>query len=289
MKIESKESYHRWVVLYGEHSWLLENCEAEALTELTNMCERPVHHELVCGLIDRLVFVDVDRRKKCLADIVEQITDHWALPVDKTLVGAVTPDNEADSAQLIVQCLKPHFQRKGYGEVRVVNNFGKCRQLSSIAEYQHVVLIDEFIGTGTTMTNRIEQLRKTIQDCLARGDIKTANHSIDICALACMEEGKRILEDQNVRLFAPIWLKKGIAAYYDGRERFAAYRAILELERQLDRSKDNNSIFPCGYRKSEGLYAMDEGNAVNNLFPIFWWPYMKDKRQRQTMFRRKDA
>jgi hypothetical protein len=289
MKIDSKESFHKWLTLHTKHPWLRENCEANAITELVDMCKRPVHHELVCDLIDRFVFVDIERRKECLIDIVEQITNHWALPVNETLVAAVTQDNEADSAQYIAHCLRPLFQRKGYDKLRVVNNFGKCCRLKSIAKYQYLVLIDEFIGTGSTMTNKVEQLRKSIKNYMDKGDIKSKNHSINICALACMDQGKRTIESQNVRLFAPILLQKGIAGYCEGKKRFSAYRAIMVMERQLDKSKDNYYILPCGYRKSEALYGMVEGNAVNNLFPVFWWPYSKNDKKRQTMFHRKEA
>lgn len=287
MKFQNKKSYHKWFSLFQEHSWLLEY--SEALAELADMCKRSVHHDVVCDLISRLVFIDGDKRKKYLLDIVNKITECWALPLNETLIAAITNDNDADSAQYIVQCLKQPFQSKGYGKIRVVNNFGKCCQIDCIKNYQHIILVDEFIGTGRTMLNRISCLRNTINNYYSDGHIKSESHSIKVCVLACMEEGKKVVENEQVNLFTPILLKKGIASYYEGNQRFTAYRAILELERQLDKSRDNNYIFPCGYRKSEALYAMDEGNAVNNLFPIFWWPYVKGDIKRRTMFYRKEA
>ena len=277
--------HHKWFALFSKHDWLAELCDS--LAELKQMCTNQAEEHLVCDLIDRFHFVTVEERKQCISEIVSQIINRWELSDSDTVLVATTIDNDADSAQYIAQCIKPIMKRQQWENVRIINNFGKCCQLDCIIKYKNIVFIDEFIGSGTTILNRVDQFRKTVDEYHRTGRISFREHSLKVCVLACMEHARPLIQNKGVDLFAPLWLKKGIAGYYPIRERYKAYRAILQLEKQLDRSKDKNDIFPCGYKKSETLYAMDEGNAVNNLFPIFWWPYARDKKQRQTLFYRK--
>ena len=74
---------------------------------------------------------------------------------------ATTADYEPDSAQLMLQLLKPLLPAHGWANVKLNNNF--TRSFKHLAEYPVVVLIDEFSGTGKTLLSRIKSLKSEAQ------------------------------------------------------------------------------------------------------------------------------
>ena len=84
-------------------------------------------------------------------------------------------------------------------------------------------------------------------------------------------------------VFAVHCLKKGISGYYEFPKLTEKLNIMLQMESRLEYSPDSK-YFPFGYKRSEALYGADGWNAVNNLFPIFWWGELKDGKERTPLF-----
>jgi hypothetical protein len=115
---------------------------------------------------------------------------------------------------------------------------------------------------------------------------KKNNVIVKAVAIAGMEAASNALHGLNVECYCPVWLKKGISERFDGVELQQYTDNMKELEENL-LHKFNGLYLPSfGYKKSEALFCLEGHNVPNNVFPIFWWPILKDKSRRTTIFNR---
>lgn len=265
--------------LLQKQPWL--SNKGDCLDELMEMCVHLDEQQLVCGLLDRFKYLSAQELSQYLNQMAAQIIKVWALPEGQTQIVAMTHDHKADSAQLILQMLKPILVQYGWSNATLVNRCDKAAK--HIVTHPIVVLVDEFSGTGKTVCGRL----KTIQRCSAEKNVQS--YEVKVCLVACMEEGKRRIEREGVEVYAPLVQRKGITDHYIGDELDGARDKMLRLESLLKQAIDGKSLPSFGHGGAEALYGAELGNVPNNVFPLFWWPQMEDGRQRNALFTRSDA
>lgn len=278
----SKEDYIVWFRPLNKHPWLL-NYE-ESFSELMAFCANRDEIRIVCDLLSRLTFLDYKMQATFCSEMVKKIKCEWALPISETQVVAITTGSDPDSAQVIVQMLKVAFAREGWSSVKLVNRFGKC--LQTLVQHPKIVLVDEFIGSGTTILNRIKQLRSNCDKLVSEGKM-SGDYEIKVCVIASLEDARAVVESEGVEIHAELWLKKGITQHYIGRALRKACKCMLRMESRL-LWNERDEEFPFGYKRSEALFAVQDGNASNNLFPVFWWERLKNGKIRKPLFIRKE-
>jgi len=251
----SKEEYNLIFGLLIEEAWLQKHCTR--ISELMAFCADRSETKLVCDLLKRFTFISLDKQAKCCDQIAKRIVEDWSLPQNETQIVAMTMDNDPDSAQLILQMLKTSFAMYGWGNVKMINRFGKC--IRDLPRYPKIILVDDFVGSGTTVLNRIRQLDNAY-DILTSQDKAPDAYEIRICVVACMEKARRLIESEGMVIHAELWLKKGITQHYEGRDLRKACKKMLRMEARLE-SNDNDPEFPFGYKRTEALYAVEYANA----------------------------
>lgn len=269
--------------LFFNNPWLGKH--EEAFNELVEACDTFDEQLLIFDLLDRFNYVKIDDMKVHLENIVKYIFETLKLPIDKTQIVATTVDTAADSAQMIIQFLKPIFAKLGYRDVKIVNSIRDS--VRNVIKYPNVVYVDEFVGTGKTMVRRIRDFSKNydleVNKEIANGNTG-ANYVIYVAVLASMIEAKVEIEKTGVSMFASLWLNKGISYHYEGEDLDSACLRMKRLETLLVNDVNADKFPSFGYGKAEALYCLEEGNIPNSVFPLFWWPSFVDGTQRQPMF-----
>ena len=269
--------------LFFNNPWLGKH--EEAFNELVEACDTFEEQLLIFDLLDRFNYIKIDDMKLHLENIVKYIFETLKLPVDRTQIVATTVDTSADSAQMIIQYLKPIFARQGYREVKIVNSI--AASVSNVIKYPNIVYVDEFVGTGKTIAKRIRDFRNIydleIKNEIARGNVD-ASYVLHVAVLASMFEAKTEIEKTGVDIFASLWLNKGISHHFEGDDLNNACLRMKRLETLLVNDVNAEKFPSFGYGKAEALYCLEEGNIPDSVFPLFWWPSYFDGTKRQTMF-----
>jgi hypothetical protein len=235
--------------------------------------------------LHRFQFYDSTAREPHLAAMVDHIVKEWRLGEHNTQFVATTLNDEADSAQGILQELKPRFAHRGWQQVRTVNKLGGASK--NIPPFSNVVLVDEFSGTGKTIKSRVTQLRSDVREALkVKG--ASAELTVRVCLLASMEEAIEAITAHGVQVFAPIVLKKGISGYYSGDALASARTQMERLESRLSPEIEGEPLPLFGYGRAEALFSTDE-NPPNSIFPVFWWPRSKSGKSRKTLLVRQQS
>jgi len=250
--------YRKIFELVRQKEWL-ESRDGQ-LVSLLNTCDTERQQALIFDLINRFHYSgDVDLRHSA-ARIAEIISKEWKLSASETKVVAIADKDEADGSQFLTQALRQHFSRdEGWSS----SNF--LSQITAVASFgadvKNVVLIDDFIGTGTKISRKFKWAEKKLGDL----GCKTA---IYMCSMAAMEASKSVLDTLRGKYFSDLWLKKGISDYFEGDALTNACSDMQQLEKKLD---DLPANYRFGFKESESIFYQEPFNVSNNVFPVFWW------------------
>lgn len=263
--------------LYVKQKWLVS--KDSELRFLIDNCDSKEEKELIFSLLDRFSYLDMDNFNLLQNEIADFIINGLDFKEETTQILALAWDDEADSSQAILQAIKHKLNIKGWKNFLTVNKFGKAMKYHGAGRTQ-IVIIDEFVGSGKTLKSRIDYLKKNITG------------EFDYCCifLAGIDSTINTLTSDNIRIFCPLPLKKGISEFYDKSEVNKQEIAMLNLELKLAQKINDKDIFDYthGYGCAEALYTMEGcgGNTPNSVFPIFWWIEDNEKRKRNTILSR---
>ena len=187
-------------------------------------------------------------------------------------------DSSIDSSQFILYGLKPILESHKWRKYKHINTFGKCYQaFKKSNQHNKIVLVDEFIGTEQTASGRVKEIKRTFdQNGIDR-------YSIKIKCLISTKMGIERLKQEGLDVTSIEIFEKGISDYYSAEEKDKKIKLMLDIEKILSPSYNGREMPSLGYGKAECLYGREGGNTPNNVFPVFWWPFYQNKKERRTL------
>jgi hypoxanthine phosphoribosyltransferase len=267
--------FTRLTKLHLDYKWL--TYEPQALFELWCLTENDDQKDIIEFLIKNFSYINEHSLSEGSLKIAATIESTWKLSAKDTFLTATCDDRKPDGSQTLIQSLKNKFSINW----RELNFFNSLPiSINEIPSDSNIVLVDDFIGTGDTISRKLKYVNDTIEK---RG---LKNITVKIVSLAAMNFTQEVLNGLKVDYFSPNWLKKGISELVPTEKRDAATKSMEELEKKLKKQYKGKPLPYFGYKKSESLYALGSHNIPNNVFPIFWWPFLKGGIQRKTLFKR---
>lgn len=176
--------------------------------------------------------------------------------------------------------LKPAFSDdRGWQTTSFVANMSDA--IPHTASGNAIVLIDEFSGSGRTLQKAVSWCRRQLEE-------KGINAKIYACCLAAMESGIEKVRQETDDFFACHVIKREISDHFKDEELIAAISMMERLEGELAPKVGDEALdkYKFGYKRSEALYYFQNGNSVNNTFPIFWWKELKNNKYWQPLLKR---
>jgi len=141
-----------------------------------------------------------------------------------------------------------------------VANVFKLSELYPKRKGSLIIFIDDFVGTGNTACETIEEYCKN----------SVNDDEVIIVSAVALEMGIKALNDIGFKIYSSQVLKKGI---YDSKritDKAIAYRIIEGIENRLKIS----GKFRLGFGRSEALVRMYR--TPNNTLPVYWCSEMKN-------------
>lgn len=163
--------------------------------------------------------------------------------------------NKSKSAQAVLYMIKGElatYQRKVTTlYLKTIDNYNMLEAEDQRNE-SLICLVDDFVGTGQTALNVLEELKK-------RGFNK---NQLYVTALVAQESGINALEGYGVPGFASIIRKRGIS---DNPKYTECDMKIME---SIEAKIGVREPYKLGYGHSEALVKMIR--TPNNTFPVYW-------------------
>lgn len=123
-----------------------------------------------------------------------------------------------------------------------------------------ILLIDDFIGTGDTAIEALDEL-------LEKRDYD--NETLYVATLVCQEQGMNVINKRGFNVLSPIIRNRGISENYDKEEVEEMKILMRKIEDVLAQDSKFDPEFKFGYKESEALVALIR--TPNNTFPIYWY------------------
>ncbi len=278
MDLSSRASFQVIYNLQKKQPWLLDN--PAALEELLfSDCPEEKHRSLILDLINRFEYFSNNRYMETLSDLALEISTDPNLTENSTQVVAMAAGSGADSSQHVLYELKRLLEKNNWRDYLHVNNFSRAyRAYTKNNSHKNIVLIDEFIGTGDTVLNRVREIQNQFKN--------VHDYTLRVKVLVAMESGISKIQSAGINVSSIVTLKKGISDSYHSGVLENMIDLMLDLEKLLKTSYKGRDLPSLGYGKAESLYCRERGNTPNSVFPIFWWPFYNNEKTRKTMLTR---
>lgn len=271
----TREEFMRLKTIHDNNPWLAyEN--VNGLYELWEFADNDVQKELLEFLIDNFSYVGSDKFREACKSIAYQIESEWELSPQNTIITAICDNSEPDGSQFLLQAIK----NKLFGGWKDALYNAITTAAHNASSNSNFVIIDDFIGTGDKVTRKI----KYVYDTFTKIGVKDVK--VYVCSLAAMSFSKQVIESSTESMYSYMYLSKGISELAPEDKRDIYFSAMISLEDYLHWSKKQNKRFSLGYMKSEALFSLESTNVPNNVFPIFWWRYVKPGVERLPLLRR---
>lgn len=149
----------------------------------------------------------------------------------------------------------------------ILDDLEKLPNLNKIEANRYpILLIDDFIGTGDTAIEALEEIL----------EIKNyKNTTLFIACLVCQSQGVEAINNKGYHTIYNIKRNKGISNKYSGIELNAKIEIMKSVELILATDKRFEQDYSFGYKESEALVTMTR--TPNNTFPLYWFEAKLDK------------
>lgn len=263
------------MLLYKQASFL--KGKDKQLDELLRMCDSEEQWNLIYRLLSKFNYIQYPQYGILLNSMANYIKGVIEDNESNYCIMAITIGDEADSSQSLLEALKMPLE-PSYGKgLCSCNNFGRLHKYHKENPELRFVLVDEFCGSGKTLTSCVNILKKEGVDA-------------KICIMAGMEYAIQKIRDMGVEIHCCYEMPKGISEDEEmsKEEIEEAIKNMLALEGKLaaqikDAKLSDHSL---GYGGAQSLFAIEASNPPNNNFPVFWWKRYFDNTERKTLLHR---
>lgn len=233
-----------------------------------------------------------DKQQRFLIDLTKDFLWITGAEYAQKLIGVLQKLRESipDKKLFFIKCLplKEYAKGKSSGHVLYWLNDQYIKQHVDLGDHQLLdfmeganedmllsgeavlVMVDDFVGTGETAMNTLEDVRRKyprLQD----------NDAIKLLVIVTQAGGHRVITEAGVEVFYSQMVGKGIEDQsINDDDKYRKICLMEGIERRIDKLEEK---FKFGYKQSEALVSMIK--CPNNTFPIYWYikgisPYERD-------------
>lgn len=267
--------------ILSKHKWA-EGMEHK-LMNIWELCSESDERKLMKDLCDKFFVLDSCSQKLACNKINDYIASEKLTP-DSTMLVSVADVGKNDGSLAGLQLLEQKIEPVGDWEKCFVSHIpdliGKINE-----SVRNIILFDDFIGSGKKISKKYDWLSQKLK--IHSLDIE--NFNIYIISFSAMNSGLNVIEnDLCVKFFTANKFDKGISVGSDNSSIKNKIEIMLKIESRLNETYKNRKItdYSLGYEKSEALYYWEGYSCPNNVFPIFWWPELKNNKKHSTLFAR---
>jgi hypothetical protein len=256
--------------------WLA-NVES-ALFDLLDFCDDAGQQELIADLIYRTTSLKEEDFSNAIVTIARTIQDEWELDPKSTWIVSSNNKKNTDSSQEVLNRVKSFdWDSTGWTKYKFLTRYREVEE--RISDGDHVVIVDDFVGSGTSMLKTIDWFC----DMMIRTK-KTVTLHVGIVA-GC-QVGLDAISGKGINVLSCYSITKSISDHFKDEKLGVALAVMASLEDKLeDLAQPTFGGYRFGYKASEAMYHRAGGNTPNNVFPIFWWKLMRGKARRTVMHR----
>jgi hypothetical protein len=278
----SDADYQELTEIYFKNEWIRKGTNFKGFEDLWFDYDSKRSKYILKELISNFKYIEQEKAKIDTKTILKNALKNWNTQPNDTLFIAFKLDDFSDGSSIVLNFIRPILKEinKAWGNN---NLYGDLKSGLKAAKKKNnikkVILIDDFVGTGSTAVKRINEVRKKFKS-------KKIDVEIYVFSLGGMEVGKRNINLIDIDYKCTYLIDKGSTISFPKPIREVVKKGIIEMEDLLYGHNNGESEYSLGYEKSEALYSWNVFNLPNNNYSVFWWNRYKNGKNRKTMFTR---
>jgi len=143
-----------------------------------------------------------------------------------------------------------------------------------LKDNETIFLIDDYIGSGETLNECLNELRK---------NKNLTNDKLNIISIAIQQETSDLINEEGISIYVDYFSPKGLSDFNDSPIREEKISLMLEIEKLIP----GGSHFSLGYNECEALITL--ARTPDNTFPIFWKKHRIGKKYFDAPFSREET
>ncbi|EOQ65763.1 MULTISPECIES: hypothetical protein [Acinetobacter calcoaceticus/baumannii complex] len=268
-----------------KYPWLKPKTDA-LMTLLFEDCETDDQAQLIIDILDQLKYITMHEYNSYLSDLALDIATCGIEP-ESSFIVAMSADSKADSGQSVLYDLKNELSKIEWKGYRSVNRYDQTPKAykefktSKGAQTINIVLVDNFVGSGSTVINRV----KRIEELFNQSGFPKPNIYVKVLISTISGKDNINSEDINFSFFSLV-NDKLLERIYEPDQVEVKKDLMRSLESKLAPSYNERVLPSLGYGESQVAISIENKNTPNNVFPILWWKYYSDQRVRNVLLHR---
>lgn len=240
----------------------------------------PDERGLLRMLLSKFSYVDVDGTEAYIQNIIEHLDEWGCTPQNTVFVATREKPEDNDGSYIFLKQLQDHLF--GWSEKRFKNVYDYRHRFRGLKDYDKVILVDDFIGSGFTIDQRYQLLVSELAKSKKHRDI----YVIALAGMSAAKADYPFLLGDNVYL--PLWLEKAFDRAADEPESQIMAGILSRLNNRNNDSKHCElTKFGYGFGDMAGVYYNVHYRMSDNMLALFWWGLFKENREEyHSMFRR---
>lgn len=277
MKVSTKKRFNFATDLIRQRNDMLKDKD-DCLYELYDLCTNDEQRALVRQLILDFNEMNDDVYNLCLIEMSKYILSS-GYPMQECMVAAMAHDHLADSSQGVLNDIKVHLGLNNFPANNYCNRADQCKKKIKNSPICHFFIVDDFIGSGTTVLSRIQTFRQQFGQ---------QPYTLSFVVAAGMQETVDSLKAAGVNVYCAYTMDKAISGKGTQDDISKKLELMSDIEAKLAAvvNKTNLADYHLGYKQTETLFCRKYRNCPNNTFPIFWWKTDYHGNERKTIYSR---
>ena len=280
-RVFSSEEFSFAVEMMDTYPWISRPLHRRGFDEMIDrLVLSPDERVLLRMLLSKFSYVDSVGTETYIQSIKEHLDEWGCTPQNTVFVATREKPEDNDGSYIFLKQLQDRLF--GWSEKRFKNIYDYRHRFRGLKDYDKVILVDDFIGSGFT----IDQRYKLLVSELAKSKKPREVYVIALAGMSAAKVDYPFLSGGNVYL--PLWLEKAF-------DRTTAIHETQIMDGILNRLNNRNndskrcelSKFGYGFGDMAGVYYNDHYRMSDNMLAIFWWGLFKENRDEyHSMFRR---
>lgn len=255
--------FQRVFDLLEDLDWLLPR-ESQVHELFYGLLQNEEERDLITILLKKVIFLSDDASRSKISDIATHITDTWKCTAKDTIVIGAKDNNDADGSDVFVYGLRNALR---WPDKRIQTNYSAIEEPAMMSEIKNIVIADDFTGSGKRMDGILKKVTAKVGS-----DITVRFVSIGIMPDVVKENYPAVL---SFEYYAPVKVYSG----FDHTQETSKTSLMTQIESYLSPKYNRLKLsdFHLGFKESGALYWNKQYRVPNNVYPVFWWGYKKDK------------
>ena len=252
------------------------------LMDLWDLCNLPDERSLLKELINDFFVLDTRKAQQACDGINEYINSLNEEPSSSYIV-AVADVGKSDGSLAGLQMLRQRNKPTEDWESQYISHIPDL--IEKVVNPSNIFIFDDFIGSGNKIILKYRWLLK----CLSEKKVSIDEYNISIISFSAMAFGITNIEKTlGIQVYTYNTFHKSITGKNAPSVSKNKIDIMLRIEKKLNANYNNRKLekYSLGFNQSEALYYWEGYSCPNNVFPIFWWPNLKNNGTYRTILTR---